>query len=336
MRFDNDTKQRIVLYILEKISENRTGITVATTENFSISKNTVINYLKELQTNGIIEKVKRDTYKLVTTSSAFVLKKNDNQLSDEQKIYDKFVFPLIKDFQPNVLEIWLYVISEMVNNVIDHSEATELNIQINQDHLKTEIILADNGIGIFNKIQKHFSLDDSDDAICELFKGKLTTDESNHSGEGIFFTSKILDSFAILSCGKVFTMDKFNNSQLESNLLNSSGTIVSMELSNFTNKRMSDVFDRFSTVEQGVIKTIIPLKNAFVSAPVSRSQAKRVCARLERFREVVLDFSDISWAGQGFMHEIFVVFAKRNPDIKITPVNMSEDIQNMLGHVVNG
>ena len=84
------------------------------------------------------------------------------------------------------------------------------------------------------------------------------------------------------------------------------------------------------------VKTIIPLKNAFVSAPVSRSQAKRVCARLERFREVVLDFSDISWAGQGFMHEIFVVFAKRNPDIKITPVNMSEDIQNMLGHVVNG
>lgn len=44
-----------------------------------------------------------------------------------------------------------------------------------------------------------------DDAVHELFKGKLTTDIENHSGEGIFFTSRVLDGFAAISDGKIFS-----------------------------------------------------------------------------------------------------------------------------------
>ena len=180
-------------------------------------------------------------------------------------------------------------------------------------------------------------LTDTEDAICELFKGKLTTDEAHHSGEGIFFSSKILDSFAILSDGKIFTMDEFDNSAVQEDIFMSDlcGTMVSMQLSNFSNKQLMNVFNEFSSVEQGFNKTIIPLRNVFISNPVSRSQAKRVCARLERFEEVTLDFKDVSWAGQGFMHEIFVVFAKYNPSIKIVPINMNDDVSKMFNHVMH-
>ena len=61
------------------------------------------------------------------------------------------------------------------------------------------------------------------------------------------------------------------------------------------------------------------MKNIFDSSPVSRSQAKRVCNRLENFKEVVLDFEGVQWMGQGFAHQLFVVFANDHPDIQLTP-----------------
>lgn len=337
MRFNTDLKQRIQLYILEKISNRDSEIIATTVNSFGISKNTVSNYLRELQDNKVIKKVKRNCYELVSNKQEFVLYKNDGQLIEESKIYDSYILPLLNNVSKNVLQIWQYVFSEMTNNVIEHSEATELRIVVKQDHLKTEIILVDNGIGIFNKIKNHLGLTDTEDAICELFKGKLTTDEAHHSGEGIFFSSKILDSFAILSDGKIFTMDEFDNGAVQEDIFMSDlcGTMVSMQLSNFSNKQLMNVFNEFSSVEQGFNKTIIPLRNVFISNPVSRSQAKRVCARLERFEEVTLDFKDVSWAGQGFMHEIFVVFAKYNPAIKIVPINMNDDVSKMFNHVIH-
>lgn len=42
------------------------------------------------------------------------------------------------------------------------------------------------------------------DVAAELHKGKLTTDPVNHSGEGIFFSSKIMSEFTIWSDNSVF------------------------------------------------------------------------------------------------------------------------------------
>ena len=80
-------------------------------------------------------------------------------------------------------------------------------------------------------------------------------------------------------------------------------------------------------------KTGIPLKNIFATSPVSRSQAKRICNRLDSFQEVIVDFEDISWMGQGFAHQLFVVFANNHPEITITPINMNEDVAKMYKHV---
>lgn len=76
------------------------------------------------------------------------------------------------------------------------------------------------------------------------------------------------------------------------------------------------------------------MKNVFDSSPVSRSQAKRICNRLEKFKEVLLDFDGVQWMGQGFAHQLFVVFANQHPDIRLIPINMNEDITKMHLHVI--
>ena len=87
-------------------------------------------------------------------------------------------------------------------------------------------------------------------------------------------------------------------------------------------------------MDGGFFKTRIPIKNIFEKAPVSRSQAKRICNRLDQFKEVVVDFDGTEWMGQGFAHQLFVVYAKAHPEITIKPINMSDSVQNMYNHVI--
>lgn len=66
---------------------------------------------------------------------------------------------------------------------------------------------------------------------------------------------------------------------------------------------------------------------------VSRSQAKRLSERLTEFKEVVIDFEGIELMGQGFAHQLFVVYSKQHPDIKFEVVNMNINVSKMLKHV---
>lgn len=335
MRISEERKRTIISYMLEKISVGTSGISNVIADTFDISTNTVHTYLNELIKAGIIEKEKRGAYKLVSHHYEYTFKRSEGGLNSDTYAYDTCVLPRIKNFPDNVQHIWAYAISEMVNNVIDHSEAENMNLIVVQTYLTTYVVIADDGIGIFEKIKKHFSLSSHDEAICELFKGKLTTDADNHSGEGIFFTSKMMDSFVIISGEKIFTTSKFDNDNVFDIADGLRGTSVFMCLSNFTHKSAREIFDIYSNVDGGFTKTRIPLKNIFDSAPVSRSQAKRVCNRLEEFQEIIIDFDEISWMGQGFAHQMFVVYKNAHPDVKLIPINMSEDVQRMYNHVIS-
>lgn len=334
MRFNEEKKKSIIVYLLEKIDQQDEGISKAVSDAFSINQNTVHTYINELVEDGVIERVKRGQYKLIKTVHEYNLKRSQGHLDTDTYAYDHCLFEHVKNLAANVEAIWNYSFSEMINNVMDHSMAESVKIIVEQDYLNTHVTIADDGVGIFRKIKEHFGYNTLEEAICELFKGKLTTDSQNHSGEGIFFSSKMMDFYFIISSGKLFTNNKYDNSKIISMVeSNMEGTCVIMSLSNFTNKNPKDVFDLYANVDGGFIKTRIPMKNVFDSSPVSRSQAKRVCNRLEKFKEVLLDFDEVQWMGQGFAHQLFVVFANQYPDIQLIPINMNEDVTKMHIHV---
>ena len=334
MKYTTEKKRTIVLYILDKIASETKGLSNVVADAFDISTNTVHTYINELLAEGIIVKRKRGEYDLASQRNKYRFVRSKGELETDTHAYDLCLAKQISHLSENVKHIWAYAMSEMVNNVIDHSNAEQMHVIVDQNYLQTSVLIIDDGIGIFEKIKNHFSLLSLDEAICELFKGKLTTDADNHSGEGIFFTSKMMDNFFISSSGKIFTTSKYNNDNIIDMDESVSGTCVFMSLSNFTQKTAIEVFDLYSDVDGGFTTTRIPLKNIFDSAPVSRSQAKRVCNRLESFEEVILDFDGISWMGQGFAHQMFVVYKNAHPDVAIKPVNMNESVENMYKHVM--
>ena len=335
MKYSADKKETIILYILDKIASGYKNISSIVSEAFGISTNTVHTYLTKLINDNIITKRKRGEYELITTETVYKFKRSSGELESDTLAYDLCLSNQISHLSENIKHIWAYALSEMVNNVIDHSNAENMQVTVIQNYLSTSVLIIDDGIGIFEKIKGYFNYSSLDEAICELFKGKLTTDKENHSGEGIFFTSKMMDTFLILSSGKVFTTSKYSNDYIADIKNNLSGTTVLMSLSNFTQKNAREIFDMFSDGDGSFSTTRIPLKNIFESAPVSRSQAKRICNRLDCFEEVILDFENISWMGQGFAHQLFVVYRKAHPEIKLVPVNMNDSVLGMYNHVLN-
>ena len=333
MRFTAEQKDRIIFYLLEKIKQHKEDVSRSVSEEFDINPATVHGYINDLIRSGTIRRVKRGQYELIMREYSYDLYRSRGDLDSDTHAYEVCLKEHIAGLPRNVRDIWEYAFSEMVNNVMDHSEAEIMQIIVRQDHLDTQAMILDDGIGIFEKIRSHFQLRSLDEAIQELFKGKLTTDEKNHSGEGIFFTSKMMDEFYIVSDGKVFTNNRYDVSEVFDLPEIRRGTGVLMQLSNYTKKTSREIFDLFSSVDGGFTKTRIPLKNMFDSSPVSRSQAKRVCNGLTRFQEVEIDFSGLDWMGQGFAHQLFVVFQNEHPEIKLIPMNAGEGIKKMYTHV---
>ena len=85
-----------------------------------------------------------------------------------------------------------------------------------------------------------------------------------------------------------------------------------MNLSNRAQRTSKEVFDEFSSGDDyGFTKTVVPVRLAQYGNDrlISRSQAKRVLARVELFKTVLFDFAGVETIGQAFADEVFRVFA---------------------------
>ncbi|WP_228015649.1 STAS-like domain-containing protein [Leptolyngbya ectocarpi] len=236
----------------------------------------------------------------------------------------------------NVLDIWNYGFTEILNNAIEHSNGKKILVKLTKGPKAVEIIIADDGEGIFRKIQRELNLLDERHVVLELSKGKLTTDPINHSGQGIFFSSRLFDDFVILS-GNVFF--SHHHEKLEDWIMErdapEEGTFVFMELRNNTARTCKQVFDQYSAPleeDYGFIKTVVPVRlvqygNEFL---VSRSQAKRLLARVDKFKVVILDFDKIDAIGQAFADEVFRVFLNHHPDIQLHAINANDEVRQMI------
>jgi len=178
-------------------------------------------------------------------------------------------------------------------------------------------------------------------AVLELVKGKFTTDPQSHSGEGIFFSSKLGDFFSIKSAGIAFyAQDNANNPELyqviQEETPDIEGTMVSFTINLSHSKTLSDVFGRFtrSPEDYGFSKTCIPVKLLNPSDEdvtlMSRSQAKRLLRQVDKFVNVIFDFEGVSLIGQGFADEIFRVFHNAHPYVILTHINCNDKVLFMI------
>ena len=257
------------------------------------------------------------------------------QDADESRVYDELAARLNLDssLSPGAASIVHYAFTEMLNNAIEHSHGDEAGIRARLDAGVVFFEIRDRGIGVFRSIAEKFNLNDENAAMVELLKGRTTTAPEAHTGEGIFFTSRVADRFVLRSHRIQLEWDQAHNDVFVSQARFLRGTNVQFTLRRDTRRRLDAIFSRFAPeefdYEFGKTEILVRLLRKDY---VSRSEARRLTANLEKFREVVLDFKDVGSVGQGFADEVFRVFAGHHPTTTVKAVNASPSVLAMLRH----
>jgi hypothetical protein len=325
-------------FILEHIEKHAGDITRLTAEHFKITRQAVNKHLRRLiHEKSLTEsgETRQRTYKLAPLVEW--RKFYDIRADPEEHIlWTNDIAPVLQPLPENVMDIWHYGFTEMLNNAKDHSGGTQIFVKISKTAVNTDMMIGDDGIGIFKKIQEAFNLPDQRYAILELAKGKLTTDPSRHTGEGVFFSSRMFDRFSI-GADQTYYGHRFGDESDWVMEWGTAGTTVSMQLSNHTSRTPQKIFDQYTGPDgdYGFNKTVVPVNLAQYGNDklISRSQAKRVVSRLELFKTILFDFTGIPTIGQAFADEIFRVFANEHPNVSIIPIHASSEVSRMIERV---
>ncbi len=330
-------------FILNTLIDDADSVIPITRKEFGVTRQTVSRHLKSLVEVGDViarGETKSRTY-VLTPKVSEAIDIDISPETEEDSVWSHQVRPLISDINKNVLEICHYGVTEMLNNVIDHSGANSARIYIFRTAVSIHLGIIDKGIGIFEKIQKDFKLEDSRQALLELSKGKLTSDSDNHSGEGIFFTSRMFDKFVIRSGKMYYACMPSNEDYLFESLDKQyiEGTTIRMTIALNSERDSTEVFNKFTTSDDdhAFSKTHVPVFLAGYDHDqlISRSSAKRVLARFTKFKEVWLDFQGVEKVGQAFADEIFRVYAKANPDVALRCSNANDVVKSMIVRAVD-
>jgi hypothetical protein len=177
------------------------------------------------------------------------------------------------------------------------------------------------------------------EAIQDLLKGKTTTMPQAHSGEGIFFTSKMADLFILESFDFLLRIDnEINDLFVEPVKPAKRGTRVIFKIKLNSKRHATEIFKKYVSNPDTLAfdKTDVQIRlYTMGTIHVSRSQARRVLNGLDKFKNIELDFDKVPTVGQGFADEIFRVFQNRHTDIKISAINTNEAVQFMIDRVKN-
>ncbi|MEE8515361.1 MAG: ArsR family transcriptional regulator, partial [Alphaproteobacteria bacterium] len=187
-------------FILRNVAEHPGNISSLAAKQFGLSRVAITRYAKRLIEEGLLTatgKTRARRYALKNTVNLRFRITEITRHSDEDVIWRFRILPEIRNLDQNIVDLCHYGFTEMYNNVIDHSLSDDAIVSFQQNYCKVTMRIIDNGIGIFEKIQKDFNLSDPRSALLELSKGKLTSDKERHSGWGIYFTSRMFDLFQI-------------------------------------------------------------------------------------------------------------------------------------------
>ena len=342
MSLSKERREEIESIIINKIGLSSDGQLVQKqiADECGVSAQSVSRIMTKMVNSGRLLKQKKGQKNIYILPDDNIFFTYPLEGLEEDKVYRENVADFIRDVPKCAKDNFTHAFLEMLNNAIEHSGGTEVDIFIKRNDSFLTFIIHDNGVGVFTKVADELNLDEKRYAILELAKGKFTSDPDSHSGEGIFFSSKCGDCFVLESDGIAYVAKQTYAALGDGEPSLRPGTFVLFKINVNHQQTMEELFKQYTDAPEryGFSKTAIPihLLEYGDKSPIfiSRSQARRLLARVERFEVVNLDFSGIDSIGQGFADEIFRVFKKRHPDILLIPVNCTDAVNQMIQHVL--
>jgi STAS-like domain of unknown function (DUF4325) len=234
-----------------------------------------------------------------------------------------------------------HAFTELVNNAIDHSGGQAVTVSMRQTPMQLQLLVSDDGCGLFQHIADSFDIADPALALLELNKGKLTSAPDRHCGHGLFFTSRLADVFDIHANSSAWQRRAWDRNPWRPGKAGAvsarAGTSIYMAIALDTPRTLDSLLlahsSSGSSYDFGRTAVAMQLMAPVGDMLASRADAKRAVQRLGQFRHADLDFTGISSIGHGFADELFRVFTREHPELELNPVGMTPQVEAMIASV---
>jgi anti-sigma regulatory factor (Ser/Thr protein kinase) len=249
--------------------------------------------------------------------------------------------PWQRDFAPHfalpkqVERMVQHGFTELVNNAVDHSGGSSVTVSLRQTPSHVQLLVSDDGVGVFDKICSSFSIEDSGHAMLELSKGRLTSSPDAHTGRGLFFSSQLADVFDIHANKTAFQRRAWESAGWkQGKALPRQGSSIYMAIALNTTRTLDGVLEAWSIAGDGIEfdRTVVQLRLLAGEGQAldSRAQARRVGSRLGSFKRAEISFEGVGDVGHPFTDELFRVFAKSHPEIELVATNTTPRIEALV------
>jgi len=135
-----------------------------------------------------------------------------------------------------------YLISEMMDNVVSHSQSAcggYVTAQYYPTKKKVQVVIIDNGLGLKQTLSKKYTLNNESEAINKALEQNVTGSNSfdiysnipKHAGLGLFFLTKIIQEtngkLFIVSNNTIYHLENHSFQELKTSFF---GTIICFEI----------------------------------------------------------------------------------------------------------
>lgn len=253
------------------------------------------------------------------------------------------------DLPPEVGRMARHACTELMNNAVDHSGGQAVTVSLRQTPLQLQLLVSDDGCGLFARLAEHFDLPEPRLAMMELSKGRLSSAPEGHSGLGLPYTMRLADVMSVHANHAAFQRRAWERQPWhDAPPVARVGTSVYLAITLDTTRTLDGVLQGLSLNPAAcdTDRTEVPLwlladppppglcgGTSPVRSLVSRAEARRAVARLPAFRRADIDFAGIQHVGHSFADEMFRVFARRHPGVELAPVSMAPQVMAMVGAI---
>jgi anti-sigma regulatory factor (Ser/Thr protein kinase) len=256
---------------------------------------------------------------------------------DEALPWSRDFAPLFT-LSPTVARSAQHAFTELLNNAIDHSGGTQVTVSVRQTAAHLQLLVSDDGCGLFARIEESFAIQDPTLAMLELSKGKLTSQPARHTGRGLYFTARLADILDLHANDSAFQHRAWQRHRWQrTRSATRAGTSVFVAIALDSTLSLDTVMRDHSLdgAGYGFERTVVPLQvlTSPLSGLESRAQARQVAARLAQFRRAELDFDGIDTIGHSFADELFRVFARAHPGLELVPTHANPRVAALLASV---
>ena len=324
---------KIKNFILNNLSGHEKDIVQAAIIKFGVSRQAIHRHMINLiNENKIIAygNTKGRHYKLIPIAN-YNRKINVNDIKNSRQFLEDYILPNIESLPKNIYEIFEYSVGSLLNNVIDHADASSLYFKVFINYDEAHFIITDNGVGLFEKICNGLELSNPQMAAMELAKGSLTTDPKNHSGDELNTIIHLFDRVTIDSAKMTVAYRNDSNHWEINHSAHQKGTRIHLKISPKSDRTCANVFYKIFHKEKKKIRIPISLLNMPGKKVVnSRLHANNILRNIDNYKKIEFDFNKIDLISPAFADELARKTKEKNQFADIAWMNTNKTVEMLM------